>query len=61
MHEKRIFYLRKVGCMCKSSSQGGILKCVLKQVEGINNKIKLLKRQAYGYHDKKYFKLWYIP
>jgi transposase len=27
------------------------------QVEGINNKIKVLKRQAYGYRDKEYFKL----
>ena len=26
-------------------------------VEGINNKIKVLKRQAYGYHDQEYFKL----
>ena len=26
-------------------------------VEGINNKIKLLKRQAYGFRDMKYFKL----
>lgn len=27
------------------------------KVEGINNKIKVLKRQAYGYRDKEYFKL----
>jgi transposase len=27
------------------------------QVEGINNKIKVLKRRAYGYRDKEYFKL----
>jgi transposase len=27
------------------------------QVEGINNKIKALKRQAYGYRDNEYFKL----
>lgn len=26
-------------------------------VEGINNKIKTLKRQAYGYRDMEYFKL----
>ena len=26
-------------------------------VEGINNKIKLLKRQAYGFRDMEYFKL----
>lgn len=27
------------------------------KAEGINNKIKVLKRQAYGYHDQEYFKL----
>jgi len=27
------------------------------QVEGINNKIKTLKRQAYGFRDLDYFKL----
>jgi transposase len=27
------------------------------QAEGINNKIKVLKRQAYGFHDLEYFKL----
>ena len=27
------------------------------KVEGINNKIKILKRQAYGYRDTEYFKL----
>ncbi len=27
------------------------------KIEGINNKIKTLKRQAYGYRDMKYFKL----
>jgi len=26
-------------------------------VEGINNKIKLLKRQTYGFRDMEYFKL----
>ena len=26
-------------------------------VEGINNKIKVLKRQAYGFRDMEYFKL----
>ena len=26
-------------------------------VEGINNKIKVLKRKAYGYRDMEYFKL----
>jgi transposase len=26
-------------------------------VEGINNKIKVLKRRAYGYRDTQYFKL----
>jgi transposase len=26
-------------------------------VEGINNKIKVLKRQAYGFRDTEYFKL----
>ncbi|MEW5806831.1 MAG: transposase, partial [Acidobacteriota bacterium] len=27
------------------------------RVEGLNNKIKVLKRQAYGYRDMDYFKL----
>lgn len=27
------------------------------KVEGINNKIKVLKRVAYGYRDEEYFKL----
>ena len=27
------------------------------RVEGINNKIKVLKRKAYGYRDMEYFKL----
>lgn len=27
------------------------------QVEGTNNKIKVLKRQAYGFRDMHYFKL----
>ncbi len=27
------------------------------KAEGINNKIKVLKRRAYGYHDQEYFKL----
>ncbi|HSX38440.1 MAG TPA: transposase, partial [Chlamydiales bacterium] len=27
------------------------------KAEGINNKIKTLKRQAYGYRDMEYFKL----
>jgi len=27
-------------------------------VEGINNKIKTLKRRAYGFRDKECFKLW---
>jgi transposase len=27
------------------------------QVEGTNNKIKVLKRQAYGFRDMRYFKL----
>ncbi len=27
------------------------------KAEGINNKIKVLKRQAYGFHDEEYFKL----
>lgn len=27
------------------------------KAEGINNKIKVLKRQAYGFHDQEYFKL----
>ena len=27
------------------------------KIEGINNKIKTLKRQAYGFRDKEYFKL----
>lgn len=27
------------------------------RLEGINNKIKVLKRRAYGYHDFDYFKL----
>ena len=27
------------------------------KAEGINNKIKVLKRQAYGYRDQEYFKL----
>jgi transposase len=27
------------------------------KIEGINNKIKTLKRQAYGYRDKEYFRL----
>lgn len=26
-------------------------------IEGINNKIKMLKRQAYGYRDTEFFKL----
>ena len=26
-------------------------------LEGINNKIKLIKRKAYGYHDTEYFTL----
>lgn len=27
------------------------------KVEGINNKIKVMKRNAYGFRDEKYFKL----
>lgn len=27
------------------------------KIEGINNKIKTLKRQAYGFRDRQYFKL----
>ncbi|MBQ6200261.1 MAG: transposase, partial [Prevotella sp.] len=27
------------------------------KVEGINNKIKVLKREAYGFRDEQYFKL----
>jgi len=27
------------------------------KIEGINNKIKTLKRQAYGFRDKEYFQL----
>ncbi|MBP3726336.1 MAG: transposase, partial [Bacteroidaceae bacterium] len=27
------------------------------KVEGINNKIKVLKREAYGFRDERYFKL----
>jgi transposase len=27
------------------------------KAEGINNKIKVLKRQAYGFRDQEYFKL----
>ena len=27
------------------------------KLEGINNKIKVIKRQAYGYHDERYFSL----
>ena len=27
------------------------------KLEGINNKIKVLKREAYGYHDLEYFGL----
>jgi transposase len=31
-------------------------------LEGLNNKIKVLKRQAYGFRDNEYFKLrLYIP
>jgi len=26
-------------------------------LEGLNNKIKTLKRQSYGFHDQEYFKL----
>ena len=29
-------------------------------VEGINNKIKVLKRKAYGYRDVEYFKIAYF-
>jgi len=27
------------------------------KLEGVNNKIKLIKRKAYGYHDDNYFAL----
>ncbi|WP_045167137.1 transposase, partial [Prevotella intermedia] len=27
------------------------------RVEGINNKIKMIKRKAYGFRDEKYFEL----
>lgn len=27
------------------------------RLEGINNKIKVIKRKAYGYHDDRYFTL----
>jgi transposase len=27
------------------------------KLEGINNKIKVIKRKAYGYHDRQYFAL----
>ena len=27
------------------------------KLEGINNKIKVIRRQAYGYHDERYFSL----
>ncbi len=40
----------------------GLLSCFEHRIdngkaEGINNKIKVLKRQAYGYRDQEYFKL----
>jgi transposase len=27
------------------------------KLEGVNNKIKVIKRKAYGYHDSRYFSL----
>ena len=27
------------------------------KLEGVNNKIKVIKREAYGYHDERYFSL----
>jgi transposase len=27
------------------------------KLEGVNNKIKVIKRKAYGYHDQRYFTL----
>jgi len=27
------------------------------KLEGVNNKIKFIKRKAYGYHDSRYFSL----
>jgi len=27
------------------------------KIEGVNNKIKVIKRKAYGFHDKRYFAL----
>ena len=51
--------LEKFVGMLQSHRQG-ILICACHRIhtsklEGINNKIKTLKRQHYGYHDEQYF------
>ncbi|MBL4884078.1 MAG: transposase [Planctomycetaceae bacterium] len=44
---------------CRQTKSSGvmILQKFAKTLEGLNNKIKTLKRTAYGYRNQEYFKL----
>jgi transposase len=54
-------YLKKFAKMLKRYSYGILNHCMFpihtNKLEGINNKIKVLKRKAYGYRDLEYFSL----
>ena len=63
--ESKVSILVKLG-NSNASYKTGILtyyKCRTSnvKVEGINNKLKVLKRNAYGYRDIDYFRLTLIP
>ena len=59
--ESRIGELAKVGKTLLDHFEGLLTyfkhRVTNAKTEGINNKIKTLKRQAYGYRDMEYFKL----
>ncbi len=58
--ESSITELIKFAKMLIKYSYGIINHCTFaihnSKLEGINNKIKVIKRKAYGYHDIEYFK-----
>ena len=58
-YESGIRALRKFATMLKRHAYGIINHCFYpihtSKMEGINNKIKVIKRRAYGFHDTEYF------
>ena len=59
--ESKLYYFKKVATSLMARRTGISAwydyKISNARVEGINNKIKMIKRRAYGFRDEKYFEL----